>query len=97
MIPTSVNTGLATYPEFDRITEELHRISDNIVATDASKATVEAGGIISLNMVILGSFSQIPSCPFSEEELKKSIKELVKPRFVELNLRAFDEGVKAFH
>ncbi|MCK5847831.1 MAG: indolepyruvate ferredoxin oxidoreductase subunit beta [Caldisericia bacterium] len=97
LIPTSVNAGLATYPKFEIVEKELNRVSKNVISTDASKIATEIGGIISLNMVILGAFSKIPGCPFSADEMKKSIKELVKPRFVDLNLRAFDEGVEAYN
>jgi indolepyruvate ferredoxin oxidoreductase beta subunit len=97
IVPTSVNAGLATYPSFEEVKKELQRITDKIISTDASKIASEAGGVISLNMVILGMFSQIPTCPFSKEELKKSIEELVKPKFVPLNLNAFDQGAKVSH
>jgi indolepyruvate ferredoxin oxidoreductase beta subunit len=97
VVPTSVNAGMATYPKFEEVKKELQRVTDKIISTDASKIATETGGIISLNMVILGMFSQIPTCPFSVDDLKKSIEELVKPRFVELNLKAFDKGTKVQH
>lgn len=97
IVPTSVNAGLATYPRFEEVKKELQRVSNNIVSVDASRIASDAGGIISLNMVILGMFSQIPNCPFPQEELKKSIEELVKPKFIQLNLNAFDQGVKVNH
>ncbi|MDD4028355.1 MAG: indolepyruvate ferredoxin oxidoreductase subunit beta [Caldisericia bacterium] len=97
IVPTSVNAGMATYPSFEEVKKELQRATDNIIHTDASKIATETGGIISLNMVILGMFSQIPTCPFSAEDLKQSIEELVKPKFVELNLAAFDKGTTVLH
>jgi indolepyruvate ferredoxin oxidoreductase, beta subunit len=97
IVPTSVNAGMATYPKFEEVKKELQRVTDKIISTDASKIATETGGIISLNMVILGMFSQIPTCPFSADDLKKSIEELVKPKFVELNLKAFDKGTKVQH
>ncbi|HPJ12634.1 MAG TPA: indolepyruvate ferredoxin oxidoreductase subunit beta [Caldisericia bacterium] len=97
IVPTSVNAGLATYPRFEEVKKELQRVTNNIVSVDASRIASDAGGIISLNMVILGMFSQIPNCPFPQEELKKSIEELVKPKFIQLNLNAFDQGVKVNH
>ncbi len=97
IVPTSVNAGLATYPRFEEVKKELQRVTNNIISVDASRIASDAGGIISLNMVILGMFSQIPNCPFSKEEIKKSIEELVKPKFIQLNLNAFDQGAKVNH
>ena len=96
IIPTSVNAGLATYPPYDEIVKELKVASKNIVDLPATKISESIGGVLFLNMVVLGTATRVPGFPYSEEEIKKSIEELVKPKFIEINLKAFLAGIEAF-
>lgn len=97
IVPTSVNAGLAKYPDIKTILEELQKATSKVVSIPASDIATSIGSIISLNMVILGAASIVPDFPFSGEEMKQSIKELVKPAFFESNLRAFESGARAFN
>lgn len=97
IVPTSVNAGLAKYPDINTIQEELKKVSSRMIPIQASDIATSIGSIISLNMVILGAASQVPGFPFSGEEMKKSIQELVKPAFYESNVIAFESGIKAFN
>jgi len=97
IVPTSVNAGLAKYPELSLIESELRKVTNHIVPIPASEIATKIGSIISLNMVILGAASCIPGYPFSEQEIKQSIRELVKPAYFEANIQAFEKGVKAFN
>jgi indolepyruvate ferredoxin oxidoreductase beta subunit len=96
IIPTSVNAGLATYPGYDEIVKELKNVSSHIVSVEATKISEEIGGVLFLNMVVLGTASKVPGFPYSEEELRKSIQELVKPKFIDINIKAFEAGITAF-
>lgn len=97
IVPTSVNAGLAKYPDINTILEELQKVTSKVVSIPASDIATSIGSIISLNMVILGAASIVPDFPFSGEEMKKSIKELVKPAFYESNVKAFESGIRAFN
>jgi indolepyruvate ferredoxin oxidoreductase beta subunit len=92
IIPTSVNAGLAIYPSFSEILSELKEITGNIVALNATEIARNSGSIISLNMVIIGAATKVPNFPLPKEELNKTIEELVKPRFLEINKKAFEAG-----
>jgi indolepyruvate ferredoxin oxidoreductase beta subunit len=96
IIPTSVNAGMATYPAYDEILKELKNVSSHIVDVDATKISESIGGILFLNMVVLGSASKVPGFPYTEDQIKKSIEELVKPKFIDINLKAYEAGVAAF-
>jgi len=92
IIPTSVNAGLAIYPSFSEILSKLKEITGNIVALNATEIARNSGSIISLNMVIIGAATKVPNFPLPKEELNKTIEELVKPRFLEINKKAFEAG-----
>jgi indolepyruvate ferredoxin oxidoreductase, beta subunit len=96
IIPTSVNAGMASYPTYDEILKELSKISKNIVDIPASKIAESIGGVVFLNMVLLGTASKVPGFLYPEAEIKKSIEELVKPKFIEINLKAYEAGIAAF-
>jgi indolepyruvate ferredoxin oxidoreductase beta subunit len=96
IIPTSVNAGLAVYPAYSEILKELAMVSSHIVDVEATKIAESVGGALFLNMVVLGSASKVPGFPYSCEEIKKSIEELVKPKFIEINLKAYEAGIAAF-
>jgi len=96
IIPTSVNSGLATYPAYTEIINHLTQISKNIIDLPATKLSEEIGGVLFLNMVVLGTAVKVPGFPYSKEQMMESIKELVKPQFIDTNLRAFEAGVSAY-
>lgn len=95
LIPTSVNAGLATYPHFSEILSKLKVVTKNILNLDASEIARASGSIISLNMVIIGASTKVPKFPFPEEELIKTIEELIKPKFIQINKTAFEAGFSA--
>lgn len=92
LIPTSVNAGMAIYPSFSEINSKLKEITENIISLDATEIAHNAGSIISLNMVIIGATTKVPTFPFPKNEISKTINELVKPRFIEINKKAFEAG-----
>ena len=96
IIPTSVNSGLATYPTYKEIIDHLCEISKNIVDIPATKISEEIGGVLFLNMVVLGTAVKVPGFPYTKEQMMESIKELVKPKFIDINLKAFEAGASAF-
>jgi len=95
IIPTSVNAGLATYPDFSEILSKLKEVTNNILSLDASRIACLSGSIISLNMVIIGAATKVPIFPLPKEELIKTIEELVKPKFIQINKTAFEAGFAA--
>jgi len=97
LIPISVNAGLAKYPDLDTIIEKLESVTKNIIKVDASKIALEAGSIITLNIVMVGLSTRIPNFPIPKDQIIKSIEELVKPKFINLNLDALNKGANAYN
>ncbi len=95
IIPTSVNAGLATYPSLEEIISKIKAVTENIISIDATSLAQNVGSVISLNMVIIGASTKVPTFPLPEAELIKTIEELVKPKFIQINKNAFVAGVQA--
>ncbi len=66
----------------------LQKRAAKVVAVDTDQACMELGSSKVVNMVLLGAASRSGIIPV--EELKTAIKQLVKPDFYELNVRAVD-------
>lgn len=66
----------------------LQKVAGNVVAVDTDEACRELGSSKVVNMVLLGAASRAGL--IDGQELKAAIKQLVKPDFYELNVRAVD-------
>lgn len=83
-------SGACSYPE--GILEELQkRVPITIV--DATKIATDLGNPKSANVVLLGSL--IGSLGLHNIDWKAIIAKVVKPAFVDINLKAFDAGMAA--
>jgi indolepyruvate ferredoxin oxidoreductase beta subunit len=83
---------LATYPSINDIKATLEKYPLNVLSFDATEIASNLGSVIALNMVILGASARLDGFPFQADEMIKSIEELVKPQFLDLNVKAFNAG-----
>lgn len=86
--PMPVITGAMEYPE--AIVEKLQKKGVKLIAADALSMAMEAGNPKSVNVVLIGILSALSD--FSEELWQKALEECVKPKFLELNKKAFALG-----
>ena len=88
ILPMPVIMGQAEYP--DNIMETLQKQAGTVKAFDALEIAERCGSVKAVNVVLLGAASR--NLPFDEAAWIKVIEENVKPKFVELNKNAFEEG-----
>lgn len=88
ILPMPVILGQAKYPE--NIMATLKSSGGTIKAFDALEIAEDCGSSKAVNLVLLGAVSK--DLPFTEEEWMKAIEENVKPKFIELNKKAFEKG-----
>ena len=86
--PMPVITGVAEYPH--EVLESLKAKGVSIDAVDALALAEEAGSSKAVNIVLMGRLSKYFDIPV--EKWIKAIEESVKPKFVELNKKAFELG-----
>ncbi|MBQ7335087.1 MAG: indolepyruvate oxidoreductase subunit beta [Clostridia bacterium] len=87
--PMPVITGAAQYPE--SIREKLGA-SVNLTAVDALSLAKEAGNIKAVNVVLIGVMAKQTAIPY--EEWVETIKTTVPPKFLDVNLKAFELGYR---
>ena len=88
IIPTSVLTGEAVYPE-DILNTLKAKITGTMVV-NGTEIALQIGNIKVLNVVLLGVLAK--RLPVSKEKWLKAIAENVPSKFKDLNLQAFEAG-----
>lgn len=86
--PMPVITGAMEYPA--DIVEKLRGKGAKVIACDALSMANEAGNAKSVNVVMIGILSALTE--FSEDIWQTALTECVKPKFLELNKKAFSLG-----
>ena len=86
--PMPVITGAMPYPS--EIVEKLSTKGAKLISSDALSLAIEAGNAKSVNVVLIGILSALTVFP--EDVWQRAIYECVKPKFLELNKKAFALG-----
>lgn len=69
---------------------EMRKVAEHVIGVPADKIAGELGNPRLVNTILLGVLSNY--LPFDIEIWQEAIRARVKPRFVEINLKAFDRG-----
>ena len=93
--PFTVAIGKGTYPDIQELQELIRNKTARLIAFDAQALAKQAGNIMSLNMVLLGSLIQTGIMPVSADKVKEAIRTSTKKAFVDINIKAFELGFEA--
>lgn len=85
--PMPVITGAASYPE--NILEKIKKEAD-VTAVNALELAEKAGNFKAVNVVLIGVMAK--NTDISYDKWTKTIRETVPPKFVDVNLKAFELG-----
>lgn len=85
--PMPVITGACEYP---RDTLETLAANSDLTAVDALSLAVKAGTAKAVNVVLIGVLAKISG--IAKEKWTDALKATVPPKFLELNLKAFEYG-----
>lgn len=88
MLPMPVIIGAAEYP--DGIIDDIKAKGTKVIALDALSLAAEAGSEKAVNIVLIGAFARF--CEFSKEDVEECIRNCVPPKFLDINLKAFELG-----
>ncbi len=89
IIPVTVTSGLAKYPDVQEIIDVLSE-KYVIKAFNAYELAYEAGSRLAMNVAMVGAVSGY--LPIPKETLLESVKALVPQKTIEINIRAFEMG-----
>lgn len=96
ILPIQVSMGMATYPTEEEMREVIEGdFGAKLISFPAEELAIKAGHIITTNTVLIGALTQTPGFPLDAEHVKEVIRISVPPRAVDVNMKAFEMGVKA--
>lgn len=89
--PMPVVTGAARYP--DGVLEAIRGAGAKLLTVDALQLAMEAGSAKAVNVVLIGVMAR--QTAIDKEVWLEAVRTTVPPRFLELNLKAFEAGYTA--
>ena len=89
--PMPVVTGAMEYPQ--GLIDSIRAKGCSVLAIDALKMAQEAGSVKAVNVVMIGAMAKY--LELDEEIWLESVKSTVPPKFVDLNVKAFELGYHA--
>ncbi len=88
IVPVTVSSGQFEYPK--NIDHQIEKVFPKLSLIDAQQKAMELGNVRAANVVVMGALSVGLDLPL--EVWHEAVKTSVKPKFLELNIKAFDEG-----
>lgn len=92
VIPTNVALKQGKYLG-DEYLAALRKSAPKGVFITGTRLALEAGDARTLNIVLLGAAVGADVLPFSKEEIISAIKECVRPKLLDMNIKAFELGM----
>ncbi|MBW1707880.1 MAG: indolepyruvate oxidoreductase subunit beta [Deltaproteobacteria bacterium] len=93
--PFTAAIGMGVYPDIKECMTLIRSRVAELIDFDASSLAMQAGSFLALNMVMLGALVKTGRIPFSDGQLKQTIRDKTKESFLEMNLKAFELGYAA--
>ncbi|TXT61336.1 MAG: Indolepyruvate oxidoreductase subunit IorB [Promethearchaeota archaeon] len=84
-----------TYITIDEIIQKLHEITNTIFKIDALKIANEAGNALASNVALLGFLANTENFPFTLDQLKPIVSQVVPKKAVDINIKALELGYNA--
>ena len=95
--PLGVSSGREEYPDVDGIIHKAKACSGKNWFLPCRTLGLEAGAVQCGNIVLLGALCATELVPFGPDALESAIRKYLKPKLVDMNLRAVELGVKAIN
>ena len=93
IVPITVSLGASKYPDVKELLANMQGL--NVYPLEATEIARKLGNVITMNIVMVGALTSLPSFPIEEKYVKMAIEERFPPRYRDINLRAFEEGRNA--
>ncbi len=80
------------YPSMKEISGKISCFTKNLVIVETPRLAREAGSSLTQNFVLVGSLAATGKIPVAPESIKAALRELVSPKHLDMNLKAFKLG-----
>ncbi|MDP4092619.1 MAG: indolepyruvate oxidoreductase subunit beta [Bacillota bacterium] len=89
--PVTASLGTVSY-DIDAVNKYISANSKKAVFIDGYSLAQKAGSVKALNIVLLGATAAESLLPFGKSSIEKAIKDNVNPKFMDMNIKAFNYG-----
>ena len=96
IVPFTVSLGESEYPGLEKIIENLKRVTNKVIAIDATHIAEEAGNPLAANVVMLGALFATGQLPIQIETMKEAIQTRFSAKLAPVNLKAFALGYQKY-
>ncbi|BBD06930.1 indolepyruvate oxidoreductase subunit beta [Desulfovibrio ferrophilus] len=93
--PIGVTMGRETYPDLDAIVAKAESCAARTLFLPCQTLGIKAGAVQCGNVALLGALCATGTIPLTPAELADTVKNSLKPKIVDMNLRAIELGVQA--
>jgi indolepyruvate ferredoxin oxidoreductase, beta subunit len=92
IIPSTLTQFNQIYPDVADVITSLNENFKFVYPVDGEILSIEAGSLLSLNMVLLGAGIANDTFPLSKKSIIAAMKNNLNPKFHEMNLNAIEKG-----
>jgi len=92
IVPFTVASGRARYPEVADMMATVAKGVAKLVAFDARALARQAGAELAINTVLLGALMRHGNLPFGRDVVERAVRLRTKGPFLDVNLNAFELG-----
>jgi len=86
--PIGVASGKEKYPDW--LIGKIRETGRKAIFTDALDIAKDLGDIRAVNIIMIGALSKV--LDIKEDVWKRAIEKYIKPKYIELNMKAFERG-----
>lgn len=92
VVPVTVSIGQAEYPDVNKVISSLESYC-KVYRFDAYKITKKLGNPIVMNIIMIGALCKVgEKLPLTKEDIVEVLKEKIPEKFLDLDLKALEEG-----
>jgi indolepyruvate ferredoxin oxidoreductase beta subunit len=93
--PVSVSLGKQAYPETKKIMDGVEACAGKIHFMPCNSLGVKAGAVQAGNMALLGAACAMGVVPVTPDDLKDTVRNRLKAKLVDMNLKAVELGIES--
>jgi indolepyruvate ferredoxin oxidoreductase beta subunit len=82
----------ARYPEVEEILKQIRGFTENVISFNAATLAKKTGTAMTQNIVMIGALAATGKAPISVDDLKAALGALIRPRYFDANVEAFELG-----
>ncbi len=90
--PTELAAKNTEYPNVEEIIRKIHKFTSAVIAVPSTRLAEKTGNRVFQNVVLVGAACGTGKLPVKRLSIVKVLEELVPPKHLKLNVKAFEAG-----